>query len=227
MKYLIYGDDLQLVAENFSQLLKQIKSAKPKIKLYQFNPEKEGPDAWLGLINQSLFEKEKIIKIQHLFTGRRTKFKEEVKKSLKKLNRPGLVFIIVEEKLLRNPPRYFDKVLKSKKKAYLFDLLDKIGNKELTKIPQLLQQDNTPYELLMFMILKRIEDLVIWQKTNQPAKGFYQQKLKSQSRIWSLNKLLNFQHNLLKFDLNYKNGNYHYQDPKLALGLFLFTYKEV
>ncbi|NOY15128.1 MAG: hypothetical protein GXP43_02820 [bacterium] len=162
-----------------------------------------------------------------MFTGRKTKLKDKLKKLLKQTKPANMDFIIIELKMLKNPPRFFDKTLKYKQKNYMFDILDLIGRKKFTSTPSLIKQADIAYELLLFMIIKRLQDLVIWKSPRQTAKGFYQQKLKSQAGNYTIPEILEFHQKLLDFDLNYKTGKTKYKDPKLALNLFLFSLKEV
>ncbi len=225
MKILIHGDDLGKSALALQEVINKLKSQTPNLQITNFNPEENDINNWQTLINPSLFAQPKLIKITRLFTGRKTKFKDKLKKDIKDLKSSTLHLVIFEPKLINNPPRYFDQTFKFKQTNTLFNILDFIGEKKFTYLPNLLSSDQTPYELLIFMILKRLQELITWQNSKLTPKGFYQQKLKSQAHHWQPYEIFHLHHQLLNFDLAYKQGQTPYKDPKLALSLYLFAYK--
>ncbi len=106
-------------------------------------------------------------------------------------------------------------------------MLDSLSEKKFSLIPRVIQQTEEPYELLFFMILRRLEDLLSWRFEKKAPQGYYQSKLKVAAGHWQVRELFSLLSSLLKFDLDYKSGKTYHQDPKLALSLFLFSYQEV
>ncbi len=225
MKYLIYGDDLTRLSLKTTQLLEKLKKDR-KYTYTFFDVEKGNYETWLAINNPSLFSESKIVRLTHLFTGRKSKLKERIKKFLKE-SKNNIDYVVVETKLLSRPPGYFDYVYKFKQEIYLFSLLDRLGEKKFLTLPQIIEKMKEPYEYLLFMIIRRLEDLVEWLTSERIARGYYQEKLKSQAGNWRLDELQRLISALLLFDLEYKMGKSYHRQPKLALGLFLFTYQEV
>ncbi len=225
VKYLIYGDDQTRIAKKAAESLETWKK-KGIISSPLFDGEKNSYEEWLELNNQSLFATKKVIRLTHIYSGRRSQLKEKVKSFLKKTKGEN-IYLVVENKLLSRPASYFDQVYKYKKEVYLFKLLDSLSEKKFSLIPRVIQQIEEPYELLLFMILRRLEDLLSWQYEKKVPQGYYQSKLKAAAGYWQERELFSLLSSLLKFDLDYKSGKTYHQDPKLALSLFLFSYREV
>ncbi len=226
MKYLIYGDDIAQVSKAFVDLISKIKQHEPASRLIQFDAEENDLSQWYNFLSQTLFANPLIIKVSHLYTGRKSKLKEKIKKLIKANSASYVNIVVVETKMIKSPPRFFDQTIKFKQKVHLFDLLDKIGSRQLdSHMIKLVNQDPTAYELFVYMLLKRLEDLMTFKSNKMIPKGFYQVKLKKQSQNWPAEDIIKFHNALIEFDFGYKSGKTKFKDPKLALGLWLFSYQ--
>lgn len=177
----------------------------------------EGNDINLITLRQaldslSLIEGNKLIVLENLFSGRKSKEKEKIIDYLKK-NNPNNLLIWEGKKIDgRSLASFKNKTLKFDLPVIIFRFLDSLlpnnSQVSLNLFHQCLNQD--PPEILFYRIIKQFRLLILatdlGPKGLEAMESWRQQKLINQGQKFGLNRLLKIYRQFLEIDYRQKTG---------------------
>lgn len=213
MNHLIHGDNIVSSRQKLTQLISAAKKqgVKEVIKLNGKNLSET--DLRLALETQSFFTGNKLVIIENLLTRPRSKLKSLLVDITSKERKTSLILWdgkIVTKTWLNQLPSY--QALLFKTPTAIFNLLDKLkpqnARQTLTILHNGLKYQSS--ELIFYMLSRRVSDLIIAQDSQADSllKGapWQKGKLKSQTKSFSLDQLINLHDQLLDIDESIKTG---------------------